>query len=181
METIDLQTKEEKALEFAVRAHGEQKRKYTNDPYIKHPIEVAELVKSRGVHTDIVCAALLHDVVEDTPVAINEINQEFGIIIGRIVEDLTDVYTSEAFPNIRRKERKLLECYRLSKVSGNAKTIKLADLINNTSSIVENDPGFAKVYLEEKTEMLTALTGGDQVLMNLAVKTLKEAKQKLNL
>lgn len=171
--------KYKKALEFAKIAHGEQKRKYTNEPYINHPIAVSKIVEELGVHEDILCVALLHDVVEDTPVTIDEIEKEFGIIVSRIVADLTDVYTTEAFPNIRRKERKLLECFRISKISGNAKTIKLADLIDNTSSIIEYDKSFAKVYLKEKEEMLKVLSGGDPSLMIRALKVLKESKIKL--
>lgn len=172
-------SKIQKALEFATIAHGEQKRKYTNEPYINHPIAVSKIVEELGVHEDIICAALLHDVVEDTDKTIQDIEDNFGVIIARIVEDLTDVYTSEAFPGIRRKERKMLECYRLSKVSGNAKTIKLADLIDNTSSIVEHDKSFAKVYLAEKEEMLKALSGGESSLMLRALQILKESKVKI--
>lgn len=168
-----------RALEFATIAHGEQKRKYTNEPYINHPIAVSKIVEELGVHEDIICAALLHDVVEDTDKTIQDIEESFGVVIARIVEDLTDVYTSEAFSNIRRKERKQLECYRLSKASGNAKTIKLADLIDNTSSIVEYDKSFAKVYLNEKEEMLKVLSGGDPSLMIRALQILKESKLQL--
>ena len=175
-------TKYQQALSFATKAHGEQKRKYTFGPYINHPIAVAKKVQDLGYHEDIVCAALLHDVVEDVPeITIDDIEKEFGIIISRMVNDLTDVYTTEAFPLIRRKERKLLECFRISKISSNAKTIKVADLIDNTYSIVQYDKDFAKIYLREKEEMLKVLSGADQFLMAECFTVLKKAKEKLSI
>ncbi len=169
-----------KVLHFAIFAHSGQERKYTGDPYIHHPIAVAKIIKDLGMHEDYQCAALLHDVVEDTNVTNQTIEQEFGIIVAKIVEQLTDVYTHEAYPNIARKERKMLECYRLSKVSGNAKTIKLADIIDNTPSIVANDPAFSKIYIPENEELLQALSGGDHFLMAQAVQVIKKAKEHLN-
>lgn len=169
------------AIDFATKAHGDQKRKYINTPYIEHPIAVATLVSSVTSNEHILSAAILHDVVEDTPVTLQDIESKFGIIISRIVEGLTDVYTSENHPNIKRLERKKLECYRIWKTSDTVKTIKLADLIDNTSSIVEHDPNFAKVYLREKEELLKVLSEGDSTLLQLAIKTLKEAKIKIGI
>lgn len=174
-------TLKEKALLFATKAHEGQRRKYTGEPYINHPISVSNIIESLGLHEDLICAALLHDIVEDTHISIEDIEKEFGVVISRLVNQLTDAYTHNNFPNIGRIHRKNLECYRLWKASGNAKTIKLADLIDNTSSIVEHDKSFAKVYLREKEEMLQVLEGGDQRLMIIAVQTLKESKIKLGI
>lgn len=166
----------QKALGFATHKHDGQLRKYTNEPYIVHPVAVMEILKDIGFHESVLCAALLHDTVEDTNTTIQEIEEDFGILIARMVGDLTDVYTSEAYPNIGRKNRKKLECYRLLKVQGNSKSIKLADLIDNTKSIIEGDISFAKVYMQEMEELLFVLEGGDQRLMDMAVKSLFEAK-----
>jgi (p)ppGpp synthase/HD superfamily hydrolase len=170
----------QKAIDFSTKKHEGQLRKYTNEPYITHPIAVMELVNSVGIFNEhMLCACILHDTVEDTNTTVQEIEENFGIIVSRLVEQLTDVYTSEKFPNIRRRERKLLECYRLLNVSGDAKSIKLADLIHNTSSIVENDANFAKVYLKEKRAMLQVLEGGNSALMEMARKTLLDAEKYL--
>ncbi len=170
----------QKALEFATKAHGEQKRKYTDEPYIVHPVAVMELLKEIGIiNQHILAAALLHDTVEDTPTTIQDIEENFGILVARMVDDLTDVYTHEKFPNIRRKERKMLECYRLLKIGSDAKSIKLADLIDNTKSILEYDKGFAKTYIKEKRDMLDVLEGGSPILMDLAVKSLLNAEKEL--
>lgn len=173
-------TKYEQALKFATNAHGDQKRKYTGEPYINHPVAVAKALSDLGYKEDVLCAALLHDVVEDTPITIQNIYEEFGPTIAQLVEQVTDVYTTEAFPNIRRKERKLLECYRLSKISNDAKSIKLSDLIDNTASITEHDKGFAEVYLQEKEEMLAVLTQGNGVLHHTAHVTLLMAKSEIS-
>lgn len=170
-----------KALKFAELKHQHQVRKYTNEPYVNHCVNVANILNELEYHPTIITAALLHDTVEDTQTTIEEIESEFGILVARLVEQLTDVYTSRAFPNIKRKERKLLECYRLSKITADAKTIKLADLIDNTSSIVERDPAFAKIYLKEKEELLTVLGEGNSYLMRRAVDLLKESKIKLGI
>ena len=172
----------DRALIFAKSAHEsiDQRRKYTNDPYINHPRAVAALVKQAGYGMELQAAALLHDVVEDVKtIFIHDIEKEFGVWIARIVDGLTDVYTHEAFPNIARKERKLLECYRLWQCSSYVKTVKLADLIDNTSSIVDRDPGFAKTYLCEKEEYLKVLQDGDDKLYGKAMRILKESKAKI--
>ncbi|MFD1079593.1 HD domain-containing protein, partial [Longispora fulva] len=69
---------EEEALEFARNAHASQLRKYTGESYIEHPIRVATMVKTVPHTTEMVCAAYLHDVVEDTPVSLEDIQRKFG-------------------------------------------------------------------------------------------------------
>ena len=77
-----------KAQVFAIAAHAavQQKRKYTNEPYIVHPAEVASIVAGvEGSTEDMVAAAWLHDVVEDTGVTITDINLNFGADIAALV------------------------------------------------------------------------------------------------
>ncbi|MBO6793813.1 MAG: bifunctional (p)ppGpp synthetase/guanosine-3',5'-bis(diphosphate) 3'-pyrophosphohydrolase [Balneolaceae bacterium] len=157
----------EKARIFATKAHAsiDQRRKYTNEAYIVHPAEVARIVESVP-HTDaMVAAAWLHDVVEDTPISLDVIYTEFGHEIGDLVEMLTDVSKPE---DGNRKTRKAIDCQHTANASPEAKTIKLADIISNTSSIMEYDPGFAKVYLREKELLLEVLKEGDQTLWKKA-------------
>ena len=151
----------QKALEFATVAHGEQKRKYTGEPYINHPIEVMRIVKTVPHDDNMLAAALLHDVVEDTDVTIEEIHKEFGPDVASLVDDLTDVSKPE---DGNRKTRKALDREHSAKASPRAQTIKLADLISNSSVIMDNDPSFAKVYLAEKALLLEVLTKGDKWL-----------------
>ena len=84
---------ESRALSFATAAHAsiDQRRKYTGEPYIVHPVAVAEIVRSVPHTPEMIAAAYLHDVVEDTPVTIAEIESEFGSTISGLVGWLTDV------------------------------------------------------------------------------------------
>ena len=152
---------EQRALEFATKAHEGQVRKYTGEPYINHPIAVAEIVKTVKHTPEMVTAALLHDVVEDTEVTIEDVYQEFGFFVGSLVRGLTDVSKPE---DGNRKKRKELDRIHLSNQGADVQTIKLADLINNTESITKYDLDFAKVYMKEKNLLLEILTLGDSVL-----------------
>ena len=154
----------DEAVKFATKAHGEQKRKYTNETYINHPIAVAELVRSTENHTDeMLAAAVLHDVLEDTPTHPTEIFNKFGPIVFKYVMELTEKPREG-----NRASRKAFERERLSGVGTPAQTIKLADLIDNSASITEYDPSFAKVYMKEKKDLLEVLGRGDKSLYKKA-------------
>lgn len=158
----------QKADEFAEYHHGnlEQVRKYTGEPYIAHPRAVAEIVKS-VVHTEqMVCAALLHDTVEDTFATIEEIRLNFGEEIATLVAGLTDV---SEFDEGNRAFRKAKDLKHTARLSPAGQTIKLADLIHNTSSIVQHDKTkFCEIYLKEKVLLLEVLKKGDATLWKRA-------------
>ena len=150
-----------KAQVYAMAAHAAvgQKRKYTNEPYIVHPAEVAKIVAGvPGATPDMVAAAWLHDVVEDTGCTFTDIHMAFGIDIATLVGWLTDVSKPEDGP---RWFRKKMDREHTAEAPAEAQTIKLADLISNSRSIMEHDPKFARVYLEEKRLLLEVLTRGD--------------------
>ena len=151
----------QKALKFATHAHGDQKRKYTGEPYIVHPVEVMEIVQTVEHDEAMLAAALLHDVVEDTPVTIEEIQELFGADVASLVDDLTDVSKPE---DGNRKFRKALDREHSAQSSARAQTVKLADLISNGVDILKNDPKFAKVFLAEKELLLEVLTKGNPTL-----------------
>lgn len=154
----------EKARVFAMAAHSavKQVRKYTGEPYWVHPIEVAEIVAGVvGVTPSMIAAAHLHDVVEDTGVTIEVIEEEFGIDIATMVNWLTDVSKFEDGP---RWYRKKIDREHTAQAPAEVQTVKLADLISNSRSIMTHDPKFAKVYLEEKRLLLEVLTKGDPSL-----------------
>lgn len=158
---------EEKARVFAEAAHAgiNQRRKYTGEPYINHPAAVVDLV--RGVpHTpEMLAAAWLHDVVEDTPVGLETIIIEFGSEVALLVNHLTDISRSS---HGNRAARKAIDRAHTAKASPAAKTIKLADLIDNSRSIVAHDPDFARVYIAEKALLLEVLREGDAALWAMA-------------
>lgn len=154
----------ERARAFAIAAHSAvgQRRKYTNEPYWFHCREVARLVATCDGSTDeMISAAFLHDVIEDTQVTISTIEDEFGAVVAGYVLALTDQSRPQ---DGNRAERKRIDRMRLAEVSAEVQTIKLADLISNTRSIVQYDPSFARVYLKEKLQLLEVLTKGDKHL-----------------
>jgi (p)ppGpp synthase/HD superfamily hydrolase len=178
----------QKAIDFGRAAHDSigQKRKYNGDPYWTHTERVAETVASVGGTEDMIVAALLHDVLEDVfphkpYYSANNILFTFGESVLNLVVALTDVYTKEAYPKLNRKARHELENQRLANISVEAKTIKLADLIDNTNSIVSEDPDFARVYLREKEVLLHHLAEGHPALLERAVKQTWDGKAKLGL
>ena len=162
----------DKALQFATEAHGSQVRKYTGEPYITHPIAVADIVRTVQDHTeDMLVAAVLHDVVEDTPVTIEDVCNEFGPVVGMYVEYVTDVSKPE---DGNRARRKLLDAYHYARGPAEAQTIKVADFIHNTADIYQNDPKFWKVYKDEKWTALQLLTDADPQLWYRAKMQIKE-------
>jgi guanosine-3',5'-bis(diphosphate) 3'-pyrophosphohydrolase len=151
---------------FAEAAHAAvgQVRKYTGEPYIVHPRAVARLVQSVEHTEEMVAAALLHDVLEDTQVPLSLLRETFGTNIASMVSDLTDQFSNPLIGN--RAFRKKMEAERLGQCSTAVQTIKVADMIDNTQSIVAHDPGFAKVYLSEKAYLLTCLKQADRFLVD---------------
>lgn len=156
-----------RAYRFADAAHGSigQRRKYVDEPYIVHPVAVAELVRTVPHTDEMVAAALLHDVVEDTPVALAEIHAEFGKAVGDLVDWLTDVSKPEDGNRARRKHLDLLHT---AKAPPEAKTIKLADLIDNARTISAHDPGFWRRFRAEMKALLDVLKEGDPTLWRRA-------------
>lgn len=140
---------------------------------MEHPAAVAKLVCSVSRDECMIMAALLHDTVEDTDVTIDIIELEFGHRVANLVSDLTDVSKPE---NGNRETRKAIDREHTAKASPDAKTIKLADLIDNTKSIVEHDPDFAVVYLKEKELLLEVLTDGSAILYGIAADGLIQGK-----
>lgn len=159
----------QKAIKFASRKHGKANhtRKYTGMPYILHPMSVAQMVSDLPNSTpEMVAAAWLHDTVEDTNATIEDIRNKFGVIVSAYVYMLTDVSKPE---DGNRAVRKEMDRIHLSSAHPEAKTIKLADLIDNSRSIITHDPRFARVYMKEKEALLEVLKEGDAKLYKIAV------------
>lgn len=152
----------EQARLFATAAHRGQTRKFTAEPYISHPLAVWALVRSVPHTVEMECAALLHDTVEDTGVALTEIEQRFGATVARYVAALTDT-TGPADGD--RARRKLLVKSQLAAAPAEAKTVKLADIVDNLSSVAQRDPEFARGYMAEKRAVLPVLREGDPSLL----------------
>jgi (p)ppGpp synthase/HD superfamily hydrolase len=157
---------EELAYHIAKYYHRNQKRKYTGKPYISHCIEIVTLLKEQKFYEiDMLCAAWLHDTLEDTDIPKDLISLIFGVDINFYVWELTN--RSKPTDGNRAKRKQIDHSF-LARACAVSQTIKLADIISNTSSIVERDPEFAKVYLAEMRLLLPLLTKGHSVLLNKA-------------
>lgn len=117
-----------KALAFAAARHKDQRRGDVDaSPYINHPIALADILCNEGQVTDIrvICAALLHDTLEDTDTSARELEALFGRDICDIVVEVTD---DKSLP---KAERKRLQVEHAAGISAAAKLVKLADKISN--------------------------------------------------
>ena len=163
----------DKAVQFATKAHGSQVRKYHGTPYISHPLAVAEIVKSVPHTEEMLMAAVLHDVVEETPVTIDEIKQEFGDTVAEIVYFLTDISKPE---DGNRAHRKQLDAEHNANGPAEAQTVKVADLIHNSSDIAAHDPRFWRTYKMEKLNTLNMLDKADETLKARAFAQIMDGK-----
>lgn len=176
-----------KLHEFVYEKHKGQVRKYTGEPYYYHVLNVAEAAEaSTAVYGYEI--GLCHDLLEDTECTQEELYHalvSFGyglasaLHISNCVKELTDVFTHKNYPQFKRAERKTREAQRLWAISTDSQTVKYCDLIDNSSSIVDNDPSFAKVYIAEKEYILAGMMAGDSQLLSMCRMALLLAKDKL--
>lgn len=149
-----------RAHDFAYEAHEGQRRKYTDEPYIAHPTEVARILWHNGCSEDQVMAGLLHDVIEDCGVTEHDLANDslIGHKVAKWVWWLSDQSKPEDGNRAARKE---IDRQHIAKAQPPVKTVKCADLISNTKSIVVHDPNFATTYLPEKLRILEVIQDAD--------------------
>lgn len=177
----------EKAKQWVHAAHDSigQKRKYSGENYWVHTDRVANVLKEAGESEEVQAAGHLHDDLEDVADKNSNYNEdamrrEFGDVITNLVLEVTNVYTKENYPNLNRAERKRLEHKRLSQISKEAKSIKLADIADNVEGVVDNDFGFGKVFVFEKSQLLVYLRDGNETLYKKATKVVADEIAKIN-
>lgn len=185
---MELNPRLQRFFEFVKEKHSDQKRKYTNEPYFNHLLNVAKILSRVSKKETDIAIALGHDLLEDTNccrkelfnncviAGFQDIDAEsitFGVVL------LTDQFTKEDYPELNRERRKTLEAHRLGDNPPNIQTIKYADLIDNTKSIVKHDLKFAKIYVSEKRELLEQMRLGDLDLFFNAYSVLLDAESKL--
>jgi guanosine-3',5'-bis(diphosphate) 3'-pyrophosphohydrolase len=135
-ETTDLKVLA-RALAFAAQKHRDQRRKGAEaSPYINHPIALFDhLVNVGSVEdTGILCAALLHDTIEDTETTQAELTEHFGALISGIVAEVTDDKT------LPKPERKIRQIEHAPHLSTRARAVKLADKTCNLGDVAERPP-----------------------------------------
>ena len=125
------------ALAFAADKHRDQRRKDAGaSPYINHPIALANILVNEGGVTDyvVLCAAILHDTIEDTETTYEELLVAFGQEIADVVQEVTDD------KSLDKAERKLLQIEHAAHASPRAKLVKLADKTCNLRDITTTPP-----------------------------------------
>ena len=146
---------------FAVVSHGDQKRKYTGEPYASHPLDVAALVATVVQDEEVLGGAIIHDLFEDTDATEEDALAVCGPKAVRIAKRLTNVPVE---PGLNRDKRKALDRERLAAGNWEEQTVKVADLICNAPSTRDNDPVFAAKYKKEAQALLDVLILADLTL-----------------
>ena len=125
-----------KALSFSAEKHTKQRRKdIDKTPYINHPISLANILAQRWViDENVLCAAILHDTIEDTETTVGELQEHFGEKITSIVLEVTD---DKSLEKLVRKQKQVEHA---ATISHEAKLVKLADKIANITDIINTPP-----------------------------------------
>jgi guanosine-3',5'-bis(diphosphate) 3'-pyrophosphohydrolase len=155
-----------KAVDFAAGKHRFQRRKDEDaSPYINHPIAVANVLATKAGISDPVtlCAAVLHDTIEDTETTAGELEETFGAQITQVVLEVTD---DKSLP---KEVRKQLQIEHAPQLSGQAKTVKLADKICNLRDTLKQPPvGWSlsrcREYFEWAKNVIDGLRGTNPAL-----------------
>jgi len=155
-----------KALLFAADAHRNQRRKgAAQEPYVNHLIEVVDLVvqATDNADMDMVIAALLHDVVEDTPTSYEEVAASFGERVAEIVRENSDDMS------LSKAERRRSRIAAMALKSREARIVKMADIISNLRAIAVSPPaGWSAErklgYLEGCRQVVDAARGTEASL-----------------
>lgn len=170
------------ALALAAERHAHQRRKgAAGFPYINHLIDVLVLLWDVGGVRDIVTlvAALLHDVLEDTPMSPMELEGIFGPEVRSVVEEVTDD------KSLSKERRKALQVIHAPALSRRAKLIKLADKIHNVGALVSDTPrdwsrARLLAYMDWADQVVAGLRGVNPALELRYDATVAVVRQKLS-
>ena len=148
------------AARFTAEQHAavQQLEPYTGRPYVAHPIAVACVLLDHGRPFLEVLAGLLHDLLEDTWTTQAGLTARFGPVVTGWTRQVSKV-SKKADGN--RSKRAKIDLKHFAAAEAPAQNVKLADVIVNASSIRVRDPGFARIYLAEKKEVVEGLRLGD--------------------
>lgn len=127
----------DRAIVYAVRAHQGVERRGKGFPYIVHPLETVSIVATMTSDQELLAAAVLHDVVEDTPITVEELCKEFGERVAQLVDAESDVET-EAPKAESWRQRKQIALDRLKNASRDIKIVALGDKLSNMRTIAQD-------------------------------------------
>ena len=171
-----------KAIAFAADKHRNQRRKDADaSPYINHPIALANTLANEGgiANQDALCAAILHDTIEDTETTKEELVEHFGQKIADIVMEVTDD------KNLPKAERKLLQIEHAAHASHEARLVKLADKISNLRDMLSSPPADwpkerISEYFDWAGKVVAGLRGTNAELEKIFDQLIVEGKKKFS-
>lgn len=164
----------DKALRFAITAHSGVERRGKGFPYIVHPMEAVAVVASITADQEMLAAAALHDVIEDTEYTEEDIRKEFGDRVARLVASESDLIVEGKSESDSWVERKQFAIDRLTKLDRDAKIVSLGDKLSNARAMLQdyeelgeelwnkfhvNDPKLHKWHYEGLRDSLSDLKG----------------------
>jgi len=169
------------ALEFAAARHRDQRRKGRDaSPYINHLIRVTNLLAAAGAAGDaeLLCAAALHDTLEDTATTAVELERRFGAGIRALVEEVTD---DKRLPKAQRKR---LQVERAPRLTARARQLKIADKIANIEDVASAPPTDwslerRREYLAWAADVVAGCRGVNPVLEATFGRALADAERRL--
>lgn len=144
------------AYRFAAEAHGDQKR-LTGDPYITHPLEVARLLTTIQADPATLAAALLHDVLEDTPVTVEDLRAHFGATIAALVEGVTNLHRLDFTSNQEEQARNLRKMFLAMAEDIRVLILKLADRLHNLLTLDPLPPERQRAIAQETLHIYAPL------------------------
>lgn len=125
----------DRAIQFAVKAHGGTERRGKGFPYIVHPLEAVAIAATISPEQEILAAAALHDVLEDTCVTAEKLEKEFGHRVTQLVMEETDKFFAGISEAQSWTERKKIAMERLKNASRDAKIVAMGDKLSNARAI----------------------------------------------
>lgn len=164
----------DKALRFAITAHGGVERRGKGLPYIVHPMEAVAIVASITPDQELLAAAALHDVIEDTDYTEEDIRKEFGERVAKLVASESDLIVEGKNESDSWVERKQFAIDRLAKLDRDGKIVSLGDKLSNARAMLQdyeklgeelwnkfhvNDPKLHKWHYEGLRDSLSELKG----------------------
>jgi GTP pyrophosphokinase len=152
----------ERAVAVATFAHHGQRRKYMDIPYIAHPLRVMRRVADYSEDdVDMVCGAVLHDVLEDTEITKQQLDDLFCTYTVDYVVGMTNI--SKETGKLRA-ERKKMDCERLAGCSTNIQIIKMFDRLDNLDGLYEAPSKFALLFIQESIDLIDTIGYADRSL-----------------
>ncbi len=141
-------TKITSAYEFAADKHKDQKRE-SGEPYITHPIAVAQILIELGMDTDTICAALLHDVVEDTEASLEDLKKRFGADVANLVDGVTKLNQVSLYSKEEQQAENIRKMLLSMSKDIRVIIIKLSDRLHNMRTLAyRNEQKRRSVSLE---------------------------------